>query len=167
MESSLTAAADFFDLGGHSLLLAKLTSALADETGVKLSIQEIIERPTLGGMARLLEEAAPGTFPATPSIVPALGLEGTGASSPEGEGGMGHDPLVLHDGSMGVVKCAEGRTPSGGGAQAATVAAAATATTASARMLDLEAEARRLDASIYPAKTRKIGCVCVCVYEFS
>lgn len=63
---------------------------------------------------------------------------------------MGHDPLVLHDGSMGMVKCAEG------GAQAVAVAA-----TASARVLDLdlEAEARRLDASIYPASTRKIGCV--------
>lgn len=147
VESSLSPAADFFDLGGHSLLLAKLASALADDTGVAISIQEIIEQPTLGGMARLLEEAAPGTFPSTLSIVPALA---------DGEGGVGRDPVVLHDGSMGVVKCTEGR-PSGAGAPAPV------ATAVAARVLDLEAEARRLDGTIYPASTRKTGCVCVCV----
>lgn len=162
VESSLSPVADFFDLGGHSLLLAKLASALSDETGVTLPLQDIVQRSTLDGMARLLEEAAPGTFPATPSIVLALGLEATGGPGTRGGdvggggSGGGHDPLVLHDGSMGVVKCTEG------GAQAV-------AATASARVLDLEAEARRLDASIYPASTRKIGCVvyvAVCTGSF-
>lgn len=149
VESDLSPSADFFDLGGHSLLLAKLASALADETGVTVALQEIIERPTLDGMARLLEETAPQRFQVTPSIVQGLGLEATGSSSSVGQGGV-PDPLVLRDGSMGVVKCADG---SGGGVAQAVPA------TAAARVLDLEAEARRLDVSIYPAKTRKTGCV--------
>lgn len=131
--------ADFFDLGGHSLLLAKLVSALAEETGTNLSIQEIIERPSLGGMARLVEEAS-GPVPVAPTIVP--GLEATGVSILEG------GPVVLHDGSRGVES--HRRAPF-----------EATAAVAVATMVDLEAEAMRLDASIFPAGTRKLGCVCL------
>lgn len=46
---------DFFDLGGHSLLLAKLSAALLKETGVAVAISEIIERPTLGELVELLD----------------------------------------------------------------------------------------------------------------
>ena len=162
VESSFSPAADFFDLGGHSLLLAKLASALGDETGVALTIQQIIEQPTMDGMARLVEEAA-GSVPMPPPITPGLALEASGHSGSAGEGEGG--PLFLVDSSQGVIQRAAGAAGAavavapvgaapmeGGGLTAAPAAAAS-------RVVDLEAEARRLDASIYPAGTRKIGCV--------
>lgn len=164
VETSFSPAADFFDLGGHSLLLAKLVSALADETGVTLSIQEIIERPTLDGMARLVEEAEGPVTTIAPTILP--GLEATGVSiSAEG------NPVVLHDGSQGMVESPSsssgrrgpvegGQVVAGGGGTRVVVASApAEAAAASVATVDLQAEARRLDAAIFPAGTRKTGCV--------
>ncbi len=147
VEASFSPAADFFDLGGHSLLLAKLTSALAEEAGVTLTIQQIIEQPTMDGMARLVEEAA-GPLPIQPSITPGLSL-GTAEGSSSESG-----PVVLHDTSLGVVQRAAGTAPMQGGGVAGVAAAVSRVV-----HVDLEAEARRLDASIYPAGTRKTGCV--------
>lgn len=54
---TLQTTSDFFEMGGHSLLLAKLVSAIAEETGVTVTIPEVLENPTLGGMARIVEDS--------------------------------------------------------------------------------------------------------------
>lgn len=141
MESQLSPSSDFFDAGGHSLLLAKLTSVLAEEAGVTLSIPDIIESPTLEGMAKLVEEELGGAaaLAIQPSIVP--GLKAV-VPSVDGE-----DPIVLQNGSDGV-KCITTSVPAHAGAAEEARAAP---------VADLAAEARRLDPTIYPAGTRKIG----------
>lgn len=54
-EATIQPASDFFDLGGHSLLLAKLSAALLKDMGLVVAIPSIIERPTLGELAELLD----------------------------------------------------------------------------------------------------------------
>ncbi|CAN0398990.1 unnamed protein product, partial [Hapterophycus canaliculatus] len=100
-ESSFSPDADFFDLGGHSLLLAKLVSALTDEARLEtpLTIQEVIERPTLDGMARLVESAAVGPIPVTPSLVTETPL----AELSDPTIGDGADPVFLLDSSQGIL----------------------------------------------------------------
>ncbi|CAN0459448.1 unnamed protein product, partial [Ectocarpus sp. 12 AP-2014] len=115
---------------------AKLATALSREAGVTVTIPQLIERPSMKGMAKIVEELS-GTIPGKPSIVP--GLQAAGISNSQAVA-----PVVLHDGSRGVVQALEG-------------VEAPTATAAAVRVVDLKAEASRLDASIYPAGTRKIG----------
>ncbi|ASZ13030.1 non-ribosomal peptide synthetase [Chitinophaga sp. MD30] len=45
---------DFFSMGGHSLLAIRLISAVRKEVGVDMSIGEVFDHPTLGGMSELL-----------------------------------------------------------------------------------------------------------------
>ncbi|QND44767.1 acyltransferase domain-containing protein (plasmid) [Rhizobium lusitanum] len=52
---------NFFSLGGDSLAAARLTSALADQYGVSLSVLDIFEYPTIAQMAAALNES--GTQP--------------------------------------------------------------------------------------------------------
>lgn len=54
-ESTIHPSSDFFDLGGHSLLLAKLSAALLKDMGVVVGIPSIVERPTLVDLAELLD----------------------------------------------------------------------------------------------------------------
>ncbi len=54
-EDTIQVSSDFFDLGGHSLLLAKLSAYLLKDMGVVIPIPSIVERHTLGEMAELLE----------------------------------------------------------------------------------------------------------------
>ncbi|CAM9998615.1 unnamed protein product [Ectocarpus fasciculatus] len=138
-ESSFSPHADFFDLGGHSLLLAKLATALSREAGVTVTIPQLIESPSMEGMAKIVEELS-GPIPGAPSIVP--GLQAAGISNSQGVA-----PVVLLDGSHGVVQAPEG-------VEARTAKAPAAV---KVKVVDLEAEAKRLDASIYPAGTRKTG----------
>ncbi len=42
---------NFFDLGGHSLLIVQLRRRLAERCGVELSIAEVFQYPTVGAMA--------------------------------------------------------------------------------------------------------------------
>jgi thioesterase domain-containing protein/non-ribosomal peptide synthetase component F/NRPS condensation-like uncharacterized protein len=48
---------NFFDLGGHSLLLTKMQRILKRDYGVQLTAAEVFRRPTLGALAAWFEEA--------------------------------------------------------------------------------------------------------------
>lgn len=79
-ESTIQASSDFFDLGGHSLLLAKLSAALQKDMGAAVSIPAIIERPTLAELAELLDKEMTATTADTPQGE-ALGKSGGGPVS--------------------------------------------------------------------------------------
>jgi len=57
----VSAHANFFDLGGHSLLLMRLAGEIGQRFGAEMSIREAFELPTLAQMAALAEQkrAAP------------------------------------------------------------------------------------------------------------
>ncbi|WP_066944335.1 non-ribosomal peptide synthetase [Microtetraspora fusca] len=48
---------DFFRLGGHSILVVRMTTRLREEFGVALPVRAVFDRPTIEGIARLV---APG-----------------------------------------------------------------------------------------------------------
>jgi amino acid adenylation domain-containing protein len=48
--------ADFFKIGGHSLLGARMLSRLRDELDVELPLSAVFERPTIEGLAAALED---------------------------------------------------------------------------------------------------------------
>ncbi|MEU9634607.1 amino acid adenylation domain-containing protein [Streptomyces tendae] len=50
---------DFFDLGGHSLLLTRLLSRIEETYGVKLGLREVFGSPTVTGFLGLVENAVP------------------------------------------------------------------------------------------------------------
>ncbi len=52
--------ADFFELGGHSLLAARAVAALREHTGVRLSMQDLLNNPTPAGLARELDRQEAG-----------------------------------------------------------------------------------------------------------
>lgn len=49
---------NFFEIGGHSLLLTKLVTRLESELNVTLSLQDIFQYPTVEEMARLLQSGS-------------------------------------------------------------------------------------------------------------
>lgn len=60
---------NFFDLGGHSLLIIKVHSALVERLRREVSIVEMFQYPTISALAKHLEgiEAAPAAIAAEPS----------------------------------------------------------------------------------------------------
>lgn len=54
-EATITPSSDFFDLGGHSLLLAKVSAGLLKHMGAEVSIPSIIESPTLRELSEKLD----------------------------------------------------------------------------------------------------------------
>ncbi len=78
----VSAESDFFDLGGDSLLLVKLQSAVAREFSVRFTTADIFRQPTLGAFAGWLEETQfTATQPlssraANPRVIPIQTAEG-------------------------------------------------------------------------------------------
>jgi acyl carrier protein len=48
---------NFFDLGGHSLLATQVVSRMREAFGAEVSLRELFEQPTLGELARRVEES--------------------------------------------------------------------------------------------------------------
>jgi len=55
----ITINADFFQLGGHSLLLTRLASRIRDTFGLDISLQSMFEHATLEQQARLVDQSEP------------------------------------------------------------------------------------------------------------
>jgi len=48
---------DFFDLGGHSLLVARLVTAIEHEFSVSIPMRDVFEQRDVAGCARIVEAA--------------------------------------------------------------------------------------------------------------
>jgi len=46
---------NFFDLGGHSLMAARLISTLRAASSAKLSLRDLFTRPTIAGLAEAID----------------------------------------------------------------------------------------------------------------
>ncbi|MFD3717693.1 AMP-binding protein [Streptomyces sp. NPDC058674] len=51
---------DFFSVGGHSLLLARLVNQLRSQGHVELSLQQVVRQPTVTSIARLIDASRRG-----------------------------------------------------------------------------------------------------------
>ncbi|WP_017891418.1 amino acid adenylation domain-containing protein [Serratia sp. S4] len=58
---------NFFDIGGHSLLAAKLATAIAQQIGGKVYVRDIYEYPTINRLAQALDERSGHALPAVDS----------------------------------------------------------------------------------------------------
>jgi amino acid adenylation domain-containing protein len=68
---------DFFDLGGHSLLIARLIRRIQADYGVRLPMGALFQAPRLAEMAELLESGA-----ATEAISPVVPIQPHGTRAP-------------------------------------------------------------------------------------
>jgi acyl carrier protein len=50
---------NFFDLGGHSLAATRLLSRVRQRFQVEITMRSFFDRPTLGGLAELIDAGAP------------------------------------------------------------------------------------------------------------
>ncbi|MCC7361799.1 MAG: SDR family NAD(P)-dependent oxidoreductase, partial [Anaerolineales bacterium] len=64
----------FFDLGGHSVLLAQVRALLAERLHLEVSLVELFKYPTVDALADFLaqRQAAPAPQPAAPPVAPAV-----------------------------------------------------------------------------------------------
>ncbi|SEG82194.1 Acyl transferase domain-containing protein [Nonomuraea solani] len=61
--------ADFFALGGHSLLGVRMLAALGERFGVQPGMRDLLASPTVAGIAKLIESAGSQPYP-NPEITP-------------------------------------------------------------------------------------------------
>jgi aryl carrier-like protein len=52
---------NFFDLGGHSLLMVQLHAKLREQLGLELPLLKLLEHPTISALARYLRQRDEGT----------------------------------------------------------------------------------------------------------
>ncbi len=64
----VSAADDFFGLGGHSLLVVRLLSRVQDRLAPRISLDDLYSHPVLREMARAVEKAGPWPSAALPPI---------------------------------------------------------------------------------------------------
>ncbi|MGW4775878.1 non-ribosomal peptide synthetase [Streptomyces filamentosus] len=102
---SLTPEDDFFKIGGHSILLGRLSARIRRDLGIRPPLRSFYSHATLGAQARMLESHAPD-----PAAVAALASAGgSGAEAPAaGVGGVRTDTEGVVAGAEGVVAGAEG-----------------------------------------------------------
>ncbi|MBG0832651.1 amino acid adenylation domain-containing protein [Planomonospora sp. ID67723] len=65
---------DFFTLGGHSITVVRMVARLREVFGVVLPMREVFDRPTVEGVARLVDGMTAGG--AVPDLVPAVRRDG-------------------------------------------------------------------------------------------
>ncbi|MGB3442378.1 MAG: AMP-binding protein [Actinophytocola sp.] len=69
---------NFFDIGGHSLLLGQVQQRLADEFGTEVPLLALFTHPTIAAQARLLEGGAPEPHREPVTVPPGREPEYTG-----------------------------------------------------------------------------------------
>ncbi|MEO3872709.1 amino acid adenylation domain-containing protein [Nonomuraea sp. B12E4] len=70
---------EFFDMGGHSLLVMSMISRLGEEFGVEVHLQAFLAEPTIEALARQLEEALVNEPGADDDLLDVLGATQPGA----------------------------------------------------------------------------------------
>jgi amino acid adenylation domain-containing protein len=70
---------NFFDLGGHSLLVAQVQQRIASEFGQRIAIAELFHSPTVRQQAKLMQKREPAEMALPPGVL-ALQSRGTGSS---------------------------------------------------------------------------------------
>jgi acyl carrier protein len=57
IEGEISVEDDFFELGGNSMVAARLTARLSDEFGIRLALRTLFDSGSIAGVARAVEEA--------------------------------------------------------------------------------------------------------------
>jgi len=77
---------NFYDLGGHSLLATQVASRLRQELGADLSLERVLEAPTVAGMAGAVDEVL-ASVEASPGLAAGNGQGDLVRAEPDGPAG--------------------------------------------------------------------------------